>query len=65
MCFILSTGNGGFTFRGRGAMYFLFIFFVAKLYFKNGRKDLKINNHLTVFWRRFPIKDGTFNIERK
>ena len=29
-------------------MYFLFIFFVAKLYLKNGRKDVKVNNHSDI-----------------
>jgi hypothetical protein len=49
MCFILSTGNGCFTFRGRGLCIFYLFFVVAKLYFKNGRKDLKINNHSDIY----------------
>ena len=39
-----------FYFQGKGAMYFfIYLFFVAKLYFKNGRKDLKIYNHSDIY----------------
>jgi hypothetical protein len=32
-----------------GYVFFIYFFFVAKLYFKNGRKDLKINNHSDIY----------------